>query len=152
MATTRYRQALPLLLAGALLLPVLGACDFITGDPTPDEARVVLEGDGAAEVVLLTSSRFLTGRGEDGRMVVQVLGADSATVSPPFDRTFNIRQDQQFFARAIAGDTTGPTDVRMRVLVDDDSKFDESTDLKADTLQFIFLFNRQVLAADVEVL
>ncbi len=152
MATIRYSTA-ALVLAGMLALPALGGCDLITGDPTPDEARLVLEGDADAQVELLVSKVFLTARNEVGDLRLQIIGADTLAVSPPFDETFDIREEQQFFARATAADTTVATNVRMQVFVDGDPEYDESRDLREEFLQFLFLFNRRVLRTDdLEVL
>jgi len=151
MTMTRYRLAL-FLLTGVLLIPVLGGCDWITGDPTPEEARVVLEGDADAQVDILLSKNFLTAQQENGEILVEVLASQIETVSPPFSRTFNIREEQQFFARAMPADSTVVTNVRMQVFVDGESRYDQTRDVSEEYLQFIFLFNRPILDATVEVL
>lgn len=152
MAPIRYSTVL-LVLAGTLALSALGGCDFITGDPTPEEARLVLEGDADAQVELLVSKVFLTARNEVGDLRLQIIGSDTLAISPPFNQTFDIREEQQFFARATAADTTVATNVRMQVFVDGDPKYDETRDISEEFLQFLFLFNRRVLRTDdVEVL
>lgn len=151
METTRHRFGSVLLL-GALLLPALGGCDFITGDPTPEEARVVLEGEPGTEVDVLMSKNFITAQREDGELLVEVLASQIETVTLPFTQTFDIEEEQQFLARAMPADSTLPTTVRMQVFVDGDSKFDLSRDVRDEPLQFIFLFNRPILDATVEVL
>lgn len=139
-----------LLTALAALLPILGACDFFVEDPTPNEARIVLSGDGTDSVKLVMSTVFLTAKTETGETTVELLGSDTVIVAPPFERTLDIRDERQFFAQARAADSV-ETSVRLRVFLDGESRFDRTEDLLQRPLQFLYLFNRPILA-DVEVL
>lgn len=153
--TGTHMNARSILRAGALLalttlLMPLGGCDFFLEDPTPDEARVELSGNGSEQVRLLLSKNFLTARSETGETTVELLEADTVIVAPPFERTFDIRDERQFFAQARAADTVA-TSVRVRVFLDGEMRFDQSRDVLQEPLQFLYLFNRPILS-DVEVL
>ena len=150
MRATFARRAGRLLLLALVTLP-LGACDFILGeDPTPNVARIVVSGDGEESVNLLLSKNFLVARNEARQTTIELIEADTLVVTPPFERSMNIRDERQFFARARAADSVATT-VRLRIFLDEEMRLDETQDLLAAPLQFLFLFNRPVLA-DVEVL
>ncbi len=126
------------------------ACDFFAEDPTPDSARLVLSSETGAQVLVLMSREFIAARTEGGATTVEILNADTLTVTTPFERTVDIREAQQFFAQSRAADSVSTT-VRMRVFLDGELRYDETQDLNTTPLQFLYLFNRQILA-DVDVL
>lgn len=142
----------PVTALAALLVAVpLGACDFFIEDPTPNAARLVLSsGTSTGPIRLLMSTNFLVARDESGRTTVELIEADTLTVTAPFERTVDIRDEQQFFAQTRAADST-VSSVQMRVFLDGDLRYDETRDLQQTPLQFLYLFNRPILA-DVDVL
>ena len=132
-------------LAAALCLVVGSAvgCDWFD-DPSPDEIRIRLDGD-AETITLITSTEFVAARDEAGRMRVQVFGSDTTQISLPFDRTWNIREDQRFFMVGIPADSAG-VPMRLRVHLDGDESVDNNVLARINTpVRFMYIFNQQIL-------
>jgi hypothetical protein len=129
------------ILALMLALGVGAGCDWFE-DPSPEEARVVIEGDAGTTVVLIVSSKFVAGVSEAGVTRVEIIESDTILTSPPFDRTFNIRGDYRFFIQAARLDADVGS-FRMQVFVDEDREFDESGPLLQNgPFRFVFQFNQ----------
>ncbi|MGH7501618.1 MAG: hypothetical protein ACREL7_07650 [Longimicrobiales bacterium] len=137
------------------MLPVLLAlglgagCDWFD-DPSPEEARVVIDGDAGTTITLIASSKFVAGVNELGVTRVEILESDTILTSLPFDRTFDIRGDYRFFVQASRLDADVGS-LRMQVFVDEDREFDEAGSLLADApFRFVYQFN-QFLTDVIEV-
>lgn len=126
-----------------------GACGWFD-DPSPDEARLVVESDAATPVRVVVSLRFVAGETEVGDTQVEVFQADTFDVTPPFDRTFGIREEQRFFAEVSRLEEDGR--VRVRVYLDGDERFNDTGGLAEEgPFRFVFLFN-QIVSRNIEVL
>ena len=78
-------------------------------------------------------------------MRVQVFGSDTTKISLPFDRTWNIREDQRFFMVGIPADSTG-VPMRLRVHLDGDESVDNNVLARINTpVRFMYIFNQQIL-------
>jgi hypothetical protein len=127
-----------------LLLFALGlaaGCDWFN-DPSPREARVVIDGAAGPTIVLIASSKFVAGVNDVGVTRVEIIQSDTIVTSLPFDRTFNIEGDYRFFIQAARLDADVGS-FRMQVFVNEDRKFDEGGSLLEDApYRFVFQFNQ----------
>ncbi len=126
----------------ALALSFTGCSWF--EDPSPDNARVVVQGRAGGMVRLTTSSKFVSGVNELGVTRVVVFESDSLVRAVPFDAEFRIRGDNRFFAEArwIGQDVDS---IRVRVYLDDRVVFDESGPLiNGSPYRFVWTLNQAV--------
>ncbi|MGH7483662.1 MAG: hypothetical protein ACRELV_16060, partial [Longimicrobiales bacterium] len=139
-------------LACAPLLLLIMGCDLIGfGDPLPERARVIAEGDATASVRLVFSRSFVAGLGEDGITRVRLLQADTLLRILPFDTTYDLRGRDGIFAE-LSHAGADLSDVRLRVLLDDDEQFDRAGSLEAGA-PYRFLYSLgQFVGREVEVL
>ncbi len=93
-------------LALVCLFSITG-CDFF-GRDKPSEALLRVEGEVGGEGLLIVSSNFLSqtqtkfddnGLPVGDTLLVRLLSADTLTVSLPFERRYDIRENRQFFVR-----------------------------------------------------
>ena len=132
------------------LLFAAGGCSWFD-DSSPETVRVLLEGQGSGFQVV-TSTEFVAATNEVGRLAVQVFDADTAAVSLPFERTWNIAEDQRFFFEGMPADSSATITVRVRVFLDDSEAYDRMVLTRInDPARFVYLFNQQILQ-DFELL
>jgi hypothetical protein len=123
-----------------LLLGLAAGCDWFK-DPSPREARVVIDGAAGPTIVLIASSKFVAGVNDIGVTRVEIITSDTIVTSLPFDRTFNIEGDYRFFIQAARMDADVGS-FRMQVFVNEDRKFDEGGSLADTPYRFVFQFNQ----------
>ena len=143
---SRVRTAL-----GASFLVVLafGACDWFE-DPAPDVIRITLEGD-ARQFLVITSTEFFASSDEQGDLTAQVFVADTIRGPLPFDRNWNIKEEQRFYMFAVPADSTTVT-VRVQVFLDDEQAVDNTVQAgPGNPILYMYLFNQHVLQ-DFELL
>lgn len=141
------RKGLILLLAA--LTP--GGCDWFE-NPTPDDAKVSIEGEAGKQVRLIVSTKFVATVNQDGQTRVVVFEADTTLITLPYEATYHIEEDQRFFAETARLDTDLQT-VRMQVFVDSRKRFDEGGPLLEGgrPYRFVYMFN-QAITRDVVVI
>lgn len=134
--------------AAAVLAVVLltAACGLTP--PDRRQARAVVESqDADADVQVVTSTEFVySGGSQDptnpSGASVQLVAADTAVQTLPFDRTFDIRSTGRLFVRAqtpeAATDTPSVT-VRIRVIVDGEQQNSVQGDVAEQPVQAVFL-------------
>ena len=143
---SRIRRALA---ACVLLVLVAGACDWFE-DPSPDVIRITLEGE-AREFLVITSTEFFATSDEQGALTAEVFAADTTFVTLPFDRNWNIKEDQRFYMVGIPADSATAT-VRVQVFLDEDQEIDNTVEAGPDNpVRYMYLFNQHVLV-DYELL
>ena len=143
---SRVRKAL-----GASFLVVLafGACDWFE-DPSPDVIRITLEGD-ARQFLVITSTEFFATNDEQGDLSAQVFVSDTIRAPLPFDRNWNIKEEQRFYMFAVPADSTTVT-VRVQVFLDDEQAVDNTVQAgPGNPILYMYLFNQHVLQ-DFELL
>ncbi len=142
------RFATPALLAALLLVPA--GCGWFD-DPSPDDARLFLEGETGTPVRVITSVSFVAGITDQRTTRVEILSADTAVVDLPFQRTYTIRDHQRFFVEAARLDAD-LQDFHMQVMIDDEDFFDDAGPLvDGEPYRFVYLFNQRVTRViDVE--
>lgn len=133
----------------ALTLAV-GACDWFE-DPSPDVVGIELvEGAGAYEVIV--STVFVAGLNELGGTRVELIESDTLVVTTPYMDDVDIRGDQRFFIRVLAaGAEADVGTVRLRVDIDDESRFDRRAEVTAEPMFFLYQFNGQIFTEDIQV-
>ena len=121
------------------MLMALPGCDWVTASG-PETARLRIEGE-VATIDLITSKRFLVSRSPSaGWQLSTVLDADTMRVSLPFEKTYDISQDQRFLARI--PNLRDDYQLRVRGWIDDDQRYDQtSATIPSDsTLQVLYVF------------
>ncbi len=149
----RFRGAnLPGRLAVALTLismaPLLGGCDWLRGTKEPEMVRLEIGGD-AQSVTLVMSMLFTQVPDSECpacEPVIQLIEADTMTVSTPFDQTFSFTQRLQVFFSLYPTEET-PATLSMRVNIDDANWADESRmlqpfgpDGKREVMRFVYQY------------
>jgi hypothetical protein len=133
----------------AALLPA-GGCSLVE-DPSPNEARLVVQGEAGKEVRIIVSSKFVAAVNEAGQTRVVIIESDTVVTTLPFEASYQIEEDQQFFAEA-ARLEDDVQNVKMQVFVDQRIQFDEGGALMDGfPYRFVYTFNQQI-TRDIVVL
>ncbi len=125
-----------------LVCAPLPACGWFE-DPSPEEARVSLDGAAGDQVEIILSKEFIAGTNSEGITQVQLFQADTIFRMLPFDTVMSIRAEQRFFVRTFDADTLS-TQARMQVFIDGTSRYDEQRFVNVDQLVFVFRFNQPI--------
>lgn len=135
----------------AVLLPALAAWGCVWWeDPSPDMVRVTMEGQ-ASSLLVVTSTEFIATNNESGNTSVQLFESDTTVVSLPFDRSWDISEEQRFFILGTPVDSS-TVRVQVRIYLDGNKDFDRDVDAFVDDpVRYIYLFNQQILQ-DFELL
>ncbi|TVP75689.1 MAG: hypothetical protein EA352_07620 [Gemmatimonadales bacterium] len=121
--------AVVLLLAGALL----SGCNMITGQDTPDTARISVEAtelEGTLDVVL--SDDWVDLGTVEG---VELFSADTVAVSPPWEETVDLRDSDRFLVRVLPPGDHVPT-ASLRVELDGRESFFREQVLDEGAIQY----------------
>lgn len=135
----------------ACLLPAVAVWGCVWWkDPSPDMVRVTMEGQ-AESLLVVTSTDFIATSNESGNTSVQLFEADTTVVSLPFDRSWDISEEQRFFILGTPVDSS-TVRVQVRIYLDGDKDFDRDVNAFVDDpVRYIYLFNQQILQ-DFELL
>ena len=137
------RNTILLVAALAGVTATVSGCDILN-PPTPEEARVLIEGTPDTRVQLITSTRFASGVDAGGVTRVVVIAADTTHPTLPFQGTYRIRGDQRFLAVTSMADVEQPN-IRMQVFVDRSREFDRGGPLTEGVFyRFVYTFNQNV--------
>ncbi len=138
-------------LVGALVVPAVAACSFLTGVKEPEELHLTLDSD-AGELTLVTSSFFVLvpdPECPECDPFVQLVSSDTTVVSPPFERTYAFTSRQQYFIEVWHSEAEAAT-VVMKVLIDDEVWYDDFRELvpqegeEVETVRFVYNFSELV--------
>lgn len=128
---------------GLVAALLAGGCGLIE-DPTPETARVIITGDAGKRVRLIVATRFVAAVNEIGQTRVIILKADTLVTTLPYERLYEIKDDQQFFAETARLETDLQA-VRMEVYVDQRKQFDKGGSLLlGQPYRFVYTFNQTV--------
>jgi hypothetical protein len=128
-----------------------GACGLLLDNPAPEEARPVINGDAGKSVRLITSTEFVAAVTDAGQTRVEMFVADTVITTLPYERVFDIGDDQRFLVEASWIDTDLET-MNVRVFLDDEKRFDEAgVLLEGAPYRFVYLFN-QLITRDILLL
>lgn len=125
-------------MVAALFTCALPGCDMLGGRGV-DEARLVLEGTSGNTVLLVTSTRFESTNVVGGSAIVDLVDADSARVTLPFDRTYDIEERGRFYALVIRENSEGDN-LHMRGYVDGELRYNNRATTDQDTLRFVYVY------------
>lgn len=129
--------------AGVLLLLGATACNWFD-DPSPDEARLMIDGPAGTTVQLVTSTSFVAARRTDGVTEVEIIDSETISATLPFESTYGIRDEQRFLAWTSQLDSD-VENIRVRVFLDGTKEFDQSGPLQEGTdYRFVYAFNQPV--------
>jgi hypothetical protein len=126
----------------AALLPAAG-CGLIE-DPSPNEARLVVQGEAGKQVRIVVSSKFVAAVNENGQTRVEIFESDTLVTTLPYEGRWTIEEDQRFFAEAarIEDDLQS---LQMQVFVDSRKQFDEGGALlEGAPFRFVYAFNQRI--------
>lgn len=127
------RLLAPPLLAVLLLGGALSGCNMITGQDTPETARISVaatELEGTLDVVLSDDWAEL-GTVEG----VEVFSADTVAVSPPWEETVDLRESDRFLVRVLPPGDHIPT-ASLRVELDGREVFSREQVLDEGAIQY----------------
>lgn len=128
-----------------------GACGLLLDNPAPEKARLVVSGDAGKSVRLITSTEFVAAVNEAGQTRVEMFVSDTLITTLPYERTFDIEDDQRFLVEAAWIDVDLET-VNVQVFLDDAIRFDEAgVLLEGQPYRFVYLFN-QTITRDILLL
>lgn len=131
-------------LAVAVVTLLLGACESLldTSQDTPTTTRVVVEGESAGPLRLVTSNDFFRQvTGNSSQSSALLITADTASVTPIFDQEYDLGPHTRFFVRLENPDRFD-TQVTLQVFFDDELEFEESSTLEDGAMEFNFVFQR----------
>jgi hypothetical protein len=120
-----------------------GGCGLLT-DPSPDEARLVVQGEAGKAVRLIISTEFVAQVDENQQTRIVLIKADTLITTLPYENAYGIEDDQRFYAEtARLDDDLGS--VHMQVFIDQRNVFDEDgTLLESEPYRFVYTFNQAV--------
>ena len=131
-------------------------CDLF-GRSEPEEARLRIEGEAGTQNILIFSSDFLsqtqvvfdaeTGLAVGDTVIVLLLNADTINVSLPFERTFDIRENSQFFAR-IHRLSPETDNLWARLWIDNNLRSDQRPSVGQDSITIIYNFRGRPIDPD----
>ena len=122
---------------------VVNSCGWFD-DPSPEQARVFINGDPGKQIRLIISTRFVAAVNEQGITRVVIIEADTALITLPHDRVYSIQEDQRFFVEAARMDADFQS-VRMEVYIDSRKQFEEGGPLLTDQpYRFVYTFNQAI--------
>lgn len=126
--------------AAALLAAGCGLLD----DPTPKQARLVIQGEEGKQVRLIISTEFVAQVDEVGQTRVAIFVADTVVTNLPYEQVYRIDEDQRFFAETARLDADLES-VHMQVFIDGDREFDQGgVLLENQPYRFVYTFNQAV--------
>ena|SRR5687768_13475877 len=129
---------------------LLAACDWFE-NPSPEQARLQIQGDTGKVVRLIVSTEFVAAVNEQNQTRVVLFRADTLFTKLPFERVYNIESDQRFFAEMARLDTD-VENIHMLIYVDRSKKFEEGGLLIPDRpYRFVYTFN-QTFTREISVL
>lgn len=123
---------------------LLGGCGLLLDNPSPDEARLVIQGSADNPVRVIISTEFVAQVNELGQTGVVIFVADTLITTLPYERVYTIDEDQRFFAEAARVDVDVES-VHMQVFIDGRKQFDEGGMLlETQPYRFVYTFNQAV--------
>lgn len=137
------------LLAGA------GGCDWFE-DPTPEQVRVLVTGEGGKPAALVMSQAFNAGVSEAGNTQVELFAADTIVRMLPFDTIIRLEGGAQvggakrFFFEA-RRDEEDLSSVGVKIYLDSALRFDVGGPLATQVYRWAYVFN-QLFTGTVEVI
>lgn len=126
-----------MLARGALVFALApAACSLGNDLQSPGWARVVLSAPSPMRLELLTTQRFLVTEGS-----VQVMDADTDTVSVPFEEHYTLGAPARFYVR-IGNITEQSVSFRVRVYLEERIWMDEDkTVAPGDKVEFVYRYD-----------
>jgi len=133
----------------------LAGCESLTLRREPETARIKIESTDVSQVTLITSQWFVQVADEECGpqcpQKIELIAADTADVSLPFERTYSFNSRLQFFAETFPV-VREEAEVSMLAHVDDREWFNSSRTLQPEdeeglqeTLRFVYQYSRATL-------
>lgn len=125
-----------------LMAALLGGGCGLLDDPSPNEARLMIQGEPGKPVRVIISTEFVAQVNEQGQTGITIFAADTLVTELPFERLYGIEEDQRFFAEAARLDADLES-VQMQVFIDGNKRFDEGGSLlESAPYRFVYTFNQ----------
>ena len=131
------------MIALAVVLPAfLSTCNAIvhTESQIAGTARILVTGTSSTPLVLITSMDFEAQRSsETGQVgVTAINGADTASITVPFDKSYAFNGSDRLFIRLANSDQATSAAIRLRLLVDGNVIVDQQATLLDSAIQFTY--------------
>jgi len=129
----------------ALTVVLAGGCSSVLGSDQAafaDEARVIITGESAVPLQLLTSTNFVASPDpESGELIPTILEADTTILEAlPHDRVYVVSGWDRFLVKLVNPDTAVTVDIQMRVLMDGREVFNQRAMMRDASLAFFVYF------------
>lgn len=132
------------------VVSVLGACEFLTGVNEPDELDLSIESDDVTQAVLVISAFFVQIPDPECpdtcERLVELVEADTTTVSLPYSHTYAFTSRQQYFVETWPVVEQAAT-MAMKASIDGKVWYDDfrqllpaGSDGEQETLRFVYQF------------
>jgi hypothetical protein len=136
-------------LAPLAALLIASGCGLID-DPSPNRARLTIDGAAGKTVRLIVSTSFVGTVNESGQTRLVIIKSDTVQVTLPYTKDYNIEDQQRFFAET-ARSAEDVSALHMQVFVDSRKQFDETGALLSGSpFRFVYMFN-QLVTQDITV-
>ena len=124
----------------------MGGCDVLSPD-RPEEARLDLQGMSGSEVLLITSTNFLSQRVQvveggvpiDDSLNVILFVSDTSVVQLPFEQSYDISEFERFYAEIQRLDPSNDL-LYSRAWIDNDLRMDKRPAASEETVVFSYDF------------
>lgn len=122
-------------------LLVSAACSSISGtdDDPPEAARVLLEGTAPGPLEVVASTNFTRFTDQSGETSVQLHASDTLEASLPLDQTWQMAGSNVGFYVRVMNPDSEIADIRLRVYIDGDERYDQAAELSDASVAWIFV-------------
>ena len=136
-------------------LPLLGACEFLTGVNEPDEIDITIESTEVTQAIMVTSTFFVQIPDpecpDECERLVEFVDADTTTITLPYHQVFPFTERQQYFVETWPSGGQ-PATLSMDISIDGKVWYDdfrrllpENSEGEQETLRFVYQFRELIL-------
>jgi hypothetical protein len=119
---------------------VATGCGILDEGGTPEQARVILEGGEGQGYQLVVSNDFAIVSSDDGETRdIFFYSADTSSVSGSLNQRYSLGSGVRIYVKAYTEEALGQP-VTMRVLIDGEQRFNGTSTLGGEDLEFLYSF------------
>ncbi len=128
-------------------LTLTSACSILSGNDPPSEGRVAVQANPQTPLELIVSTDFTTATQADGSVSVTFKSADTVAISGDFDGRYALSPADPRIVAILANWTESDELVRLRVLLDGETKYDVSATLgSGGSLQYTYSYRESAFS------
>ncbi|MEJ2205678.1 MAG: hypothetical protein P8170_16390 [Gemmatimonadota bacterium] len=129
------------------LLTLTPACSIVPDNDPPGEGRVVVQASPQIPLELIVSTDFTTVTQADGTVSVMFESSDTVSITGDFDRRYALSRADARIVAILANRNESEEPVRLRVLLDGDTKYDVSATLgNGGSLKYTYQYQEGTFA------